>query len=318
MVARRWLGWPILLGVTMIVLLIVVTVGWIIVNVLGALQGQNAGAYWALLAVGTTILGLVLVGVVLYLLLSIKAIRLNQRQSNFIDSVTHEFKSPLTSLKLYVQTLTRHQVTEEQRSDFYRFMIDDLVRLDGLVDHLLDAARIDQGSQHDEVEEVELAELLGRCAQTACHQHRRPADTIQFELEPAVVRAPPTDLEIVFRNLLDNALKYSGPQAEVQVQSSLDGYGQVVIRITDNGPGIPAKWRRKVFGRFFRIGSELERSTQGTGLGLYIVRTLVHKLHGKVLIRGRTGRSGTVLEVWLPAVERAQIETVEATRGDQV
>ena len=126
MLTRRSLGWPITLGVVMIVLLVALTVGWILVVVVAANRTSSSGYWWAILAVGTTFLALVLVGVVLYLLLSIKEIRLNQRQSNFIDSVTHELKSPLASLKLYVQTLSRRNVTEEQQADFHRFMLDDL------------------------------------------------------------------------------------------------------------------------------------------------------------------------------------------------
>ncbi len=120
--------------------------------------------YWVLLAVGTVFLVLVLVGVVLYLLISIKEIRLNQRQSNFIDSVTHELKSPIASLKLYLQTLSRRTVTEVQRADFYRFMLDDLERLDTLINHMLDAAQLDQHPVDGDVTDVALATVLESCA----------------------------------------------------------------------------------------------------------------------------------------------------------
>jgi signal transduction histidine kinase len=305
---RRSLGWPILLGVVMIVLLIMVTVGWITVNVMGALRGQNAALYWSLLAVGTTILLLLLTGVVLYLWLSIKAIRLSQRQANFIDSVTHEFKSPLASLRLYLQTLTRrHQVSEEQRAKFYQFMVEDLERLDNLVDHLLEAARTDRRAQPGELKDVPLDSVLAQCAQVACQQHQRASDAIKLHVEPAVVRARPTDVEIVFRNLLDNALKYSGPDAQVLIESHVTRQQESVTRIIDNGPGIPVQWRRKIFGRFVRMGNELERSTQGTGLGLYIVHTLVGQMRGKVIARGRSGQSGTVFEVRLPLAPDAEL-----------
>ena len=110
-----------------------------------------------LLVVGTSFLVLVLVGVVLYLLISIKGIRLNQRQSNFIDSVSHELKSPIASLKLYLQTLSRRSVTEEQQANFYRFMLDDVERLDTLINHMLDAARLDQQPVEADIVDVELS-----------------------------------------------------------------------------------------------------------------------------------------------------------------
>src|SRR5688572_13873177 len=154
MLERRSLGWPITLGVVMIVLLVVLTVGWVVVT------GYNG--WWAILAVGTTLLVLVLVGVVMYLSLTIKEIRLNQRQSNFMDSVTHELKSPIASLKLYLQTLTRRQVSEQEQADFHRFMLEDLDRLDRLINHMLDAARLDQRPVEQDLEDVELSALLQR------------------------------------------------------------------------------------------------------------------------------------------------------------
>jgi two-component system, OmpR family, phosphate regulon sensor histidine kinase PhoR len=305
MLTRRSLGWPITLGVVMIVLLVALTVGWILVVVVAATRTPASGYWWAILAVGTTFLALVLVGVVLYLLLSIKEIRLNQRQSNFIDSVTHELKSPLASLKLYVQTLSRRNVTEEQHVDFHRFMLDDLERLDSLINHMLDTARLNLAPTTDETADVELSNVLERCARTVCLHYRLADDIVKLELTPAVVLAPPMDVEVVFRNLIDNAIKYSGEKPEVIVQSWVAGGGTVVTRIIDNGPGIPVNMRQKIFGRFFRIGNELERSKPGTGLGLFIVRTLVKRMRGKINVRSRGGQSGSVFEVELPGRELA-------------
>ncbi len=138
---RRSLGWPILLGVVLIVSIIALVVGWVLVSIAAALGSKNAAFYWAVLAVGVTLLVLVLVGVIIYLALAVKAIALSQRQSNFIDSVTHELKSPLASLKLYLQTLTRRPVPAAEQADFHRFMLQDVERLDTLIDHLLDAAK---------------------------------------------------------------------------------------------------------------------------------------------------------------------------------
>jgi two-component system phosphate regulon sensor histidine kinase PhoR len=116
MVPRRSIRWPVTLGVVLIVLVVALTVGWVIVNIYAALQSTYPAVYWAVLAIGATLLLLVLVGVIFYLVLTVKAIRLNQRQSNFMDAVTHELKSPIASLKLYLQTMTRHQVSVEQQA----------------------------------------------------------------------------------------------------------------------------------------------------------------------------------------------------------
>lgn len=290
MLRRRSLGWPITLGVVMIVLLVVLLIFYVLLAV----------GYWTLLAVGTTFLVLVLVGVVLYLTIAVKQISLNLRQSNFIDSVTHELKSPIASLKLYLQTLSRRSVTDEQRADFQHFMLEDLDRLDSLINQLLDAARLDQAPVEAELAEVEVAPVLESCAKTVCLHYRLPPDTVSLQVRPAVVRARQVDVEVVFRNLVDNAVKYAGDPPQVAVESWASGRGTVVTRISDNGPGIPAKLRRKIFGRFVRLGDELERSRAGTGLGLFIVRTLVKRMRGSISVRGRGAQPGTVFEVQLP------------------
>ena len=105
---------------------------------------------------------------VLYLILSIKAINLTRRQSNFIDSVTHELKSPIASMKLYLQTLSRHQVSQQMQADFHRFMLEDLERLDHLINQMLDAGRLDAERPDDEDEDVELAELLRAVRRRRC------------------------------------------------------------------------------------------------------------------------------------------------------
>ncbi len=283
----------------MIVLIVALTVGWVIVSVKAALNATHSAPYWALLAVGSVFLVLVLVGVVLYLALSIKSINLSRRQSNFVDSVTHELKSPIASLKLCVQTLTKHQLTQPQQTDFLRYMLEDLQRLDNLIDHLLDTARLDQNPAESGFENVDLADLLARCVQTTCQRRRLPPETIATNLQPAVIRARPLDLEVIFRNLIDNAAKYAGPTPQVGVDLIATA-DRLRVQISDNGPGIPDKLRRKIFSRFVRLGSELERAKPGTGLGLYIVRTLVKRMHGHVTVASRNPPPGTVFEVSLP------------------
>ena len=302
---RRSLGWPILLGVVLSGSIITLGVGWVLVSIAAALGSKNAVFYWATLGVGVALLVLVLVGVIIYLALTVKAIALSQRQSNFIDSVTHELKSPLASLKLYLQTLTRRPVSAEQQADFHRFMLQDVERLDTLIDHLLDAAKTLQRRPAQGFEHASLAPVLERARETAIQRHQVPAESIRIDCGPAadvpLVRGREADLEIVFRNLIDNAVKYSLPHPQVEVTVESKPKGRIVVRVADNGPGIPLAQRANVFRRFTRLGSELERSTPGTGLGLFLVRSLVKQLRGKVTVKDRSPDRGTVLEVDLPA-----------------
>lgn len=314
MFERRSLRWPIGLAVTMIILLVALAVGWVLLAVFGALEHEGmAPFYWTILSVGTVFLVIVLVGVILYLILAVKTINLNQRQSNFIDAVTHELKSPLASLKLYLQTLNRRPVSLEQQADFLRFMLDDVERLDQLINQLLDAARIDRRPAAREIEDVEISSLLRDCAEAVCLRHRVPESTIEQHLEPCVVRASQVDLDMIFRNLIDNAVKYADdddPHVVLTLRPAPDGQ-HVEIRVADNGRGIPPKARRMIFRRFVRLGSELERDKPGTGLGLYIVGVLVRRLKGKVRVLDRGTRPGTEFEVILTG--RAAPATPETT-----
>lgn len=302
MFERRSLRWPISLGVVLIVLVVVMLVGSIITLIVAALNSPTGGAwYWAWLAIGSTLLTFILLGVVGYLVLSIQAINLSRRQSNFIDSVTHELKSPIASLKLYLQTLNRHTLPPDEQESFFKGMLEDVERLDTLINHLLDVARLERVSKPGEDEDVAVDEVLRSVALQVCQRQEVPSETVQLELQPAIVRCRQIDLELVFRNLIDNAVKYADetdPQVEVKID--LSEPGRVIVRVSDNGRGIPSEQRRKIFGRFVRLGSELERDKPGTGLGLYIVRTLLSRLRSQIQVRDWHPGVGTVFEVNMP------------------
>lgn len=310
---RRSLRLPITLGTVMFVLLALLTVGWVVLNVFGMIwDPKNQTLYITLLSVGSTLLVVLIVSTAFYLTISVKAINLNRRQSNFIDSVTHELKSPIASLKLYLQTLSRHPVPPSEQESFYRTMLDDVERLDQLTNHILDAARLERGEIQQEREEIDIPKLLKECVESVRGRFRIDHDAISLEADPCFIVDQRADVMMVFRNLVDNAVKYAGTPPEVVVdcqfqpnirQDDQVNYlvGKANIQISDNGNGIPAAFRNKVFGRFVRLGSELEREKPGTGLGLYIVRTLVNRLRGRVRIRDSEPGKGTIFEVQLPA-----------------
>lgn len=313
MLERRSLKAPIALGVVMIVLVVILAAVWIVGNILGSTGNlQSAALSWVMLTTGAVLLSAVLAGVIAYLTLTVKAVNLNRRQSNFIDAVTHELKSPIASLKLYLQTMTRRSVSDEQKQDFHRFMLDDVERLDLLINHLLDVARIDQGGNTRDDEEVSISDLLHHCAQTACIRYRVPTDSITVECPQVVLVSQLIQLEILFRNLIDNAVKYGGNPPRVSVHARITNDGKLAVTIKDNGTGIPLNQRRKVFGRFIRLGNELERSTPGTGLGLYLVRNVVKSLGGSIQVGDRIDGTGSQFEVMLKGVMH-QHETKSST-----
>jgi len=303
---RRSLGWPILLGVVLIGSIITLGVGWVLVSIAAALgsteRNESAAFYWAVFGVGVALLVVVLAGVIVYLALTIKAIALSQRQSNFIDSVTHELKSPLASLKLSLQTLGRRPLPPEQQADFHRIMLQDVERLDGLIDHLLDAAKTLQRRPRA-ADATAVEPVLRQVRDAVAQRYGVAAETITLACTPPGLRAVArdADLEIVFRNLIDNAVKYSLPAPRVEVTAQPAAKGRLTVTVSDHGPGIPVSRRHDVFRRFVRLGSELERSTPGTGLGLFLVRSLVRQMRGRVTVQGRLPPPGTVFVVDLPS-----------------
>ncbi|MEZ6134044.1 MAG: HAMP domain-containing sensor histidine kinase [Pirellulaceae bacterium] len=306
MFERRSLKLPITLGVTMIVLLVLIIVGWILLAVFGALRAaEHATVYWTLLSVGTIVLALILAGVVAYLVLSVKSINLNRRQSNFLDSVTHELKSPIASLKLCLQTMNRHPVSVEQAATFHKFMLEDVERLDHLITHLLAAGSVDKKDTFGEVLLI-WKHLSANSDWQPAKLMRLQADCMLFDTEPCLLTTRQVDIDLILRNILDNALKYGGnpPVVEVWLRSNVKG--NILISISDNGRGIPAGMRRKIFQRFVRLGSELTREKPGTGLGLHIVRTLVQRLGGKISVHDCENGEGTLFQLELPGKLRAQ------------
>lgn len=310
---------PITLGVVLIVLVVILGAVWVTGTLIGILRGQaSPELYWAMLLAGSVLLIAVLAGVIAYLALTVKSFNLNRRQSNFIDAVTHELKSPIASLKLYLQTMTRHAVSQEQSEAFHQIMLEDVERLDTLINHLLDAASVDRGVVVQDARDFVLVDLLRQVATATCVRYKLPAETVVIDCQDIVLHAPQIQVEILLRNLVDNAVKYGGIPPRVRMiaqltpkpspvtkprftsgrSAGLKGKdadedsttiepieaGEVTISVCDNGVGIPANLRRKVFGRFVRLGNELERSSPGTGLGLYLVRNVTHALGGRINI----------------------------------
>lgn len=291
--SRTRLRLPITLSVVLMALNLALMICWII------LLARGEG--WGALIVGVIVFTLILVGLSFYLFLIIKEVRLNQRQANFVDSVTHELKSPIASLKLYLETLEMRSVTDEQRNRFYHVMGEELDRLDHLITQLLEVGRLDAIGAQSEPEDIRMESMLHRCGSAACAHHKRDeSTTITYDLQPAVIHAKPLVVETVFRNLMDNAIKYAGEPPSVEVQVRVTERGRVLTRIMDNGHGVPPELRKRIFGLFFRAGSELTRRQKGTGLGLYIVNTLVRMMRGRISVHDRPDQTGSVFEVDLP------------------
>ena len=313
MFERKSLKWPILVAILMIVMLVGLTIGWVLLNVFSALDAEKtsrSAIYWILLSVGAVFFACLLAGVILYLIWLIQNINLNRRQSNFIDAVTHELKTPIASLKLYLQTLNRRDVQGPQRQEFYATMMEDVDRLDRLINQLLDVARLQRDRQDlDAKEWVSLRELVEECVSRLAKQHSVSTDLFRMEIEDCQVLAHRIDIDVLLGNLLDNAIKYSAQDPEIEIRITFQN-GSALIAISDNGQGIPRHLRRKIFWRFYRAGDELERRKPGVGLGLFLVRSIVERLKGSIAVSERIEQPGATFLVTLPARRKPSSDIV--------
>ncbi len=294
----------------MIALLVVLIVGWVLMTVFAATENRpHSSMYWILLPVGSFLLSLILVGTITYLVLSIKIINLNRRQSNFINSVTHELKSPLASLKLYLQTLARYEVSPEEKLKFYGGMMEEVERLDTLINQVLRAGQLEAGHQIGErPEAVDLRDALESAIRSVVTLHRVKPEQIQLTCNDVTMLVSRAPLEMIFRNLIDNGIKYGGEPPQVYIRVRRMGKKKIAVKITDNGNGIPPKMRKKIFQRFVRLGRELERRRKGTGLGLYIVRMCLYQLNGDIRVRPNKHGPGSSFYVLLPINTTAKKE----------
>lgn len=308
---RRSIGFRVTVGVTLTVLAAVLAVGWQIL-VVGDLRPVAEGLgtiHWLLVILGTLFFVLLIVGLVLLCIWLVREMRVNQRQQAFLDAVTHEMKTPLASLRLFVDTLRRHDPAPERRREFLDRMGEDLDRIDRTVDQVLAAARAEAKVQPGRAKRTELPELLESCIAEIRSRHRLPEAALRLEARREVkVRGDADELGLVFRNLLENAVKYSEGPVDVQIAVSGPEDGRVSVEIADRGIGIPRHELRRIFERFYRVGRDVQRQVAGLGLGLFIVRNLVRRQGGRVVARSEGAGRGSRFVVTLreaPAEEAA-------------
>ena len=302
MASRRSIGFPVTLAVVLTVMALALAVGWqiLVFSDARAVARELTTLDWVLFALGALFFGLLICGLLWLCLWLVREMRLNQRQQAFLDAVTHEMKTPLASLCLYVDTLERHDPDREHRKEFLTRMHDDLERLDGTVDQVLSAARAEGSGRQVKREPVALGALLANSIEEVRERHGLPPKAVLLDVgRMETVFGNPGDLSVIFRNLLENAVKYSDDPVEVQVRVRGNGGDRVDVDISDRGIGIPRVELRKIFLRFYRAGRDVQRTASGLGLGLFIVRNLVRRQGGRVVARSEGSGRGSRFVVTL-------------------
>lgn len=284
---RRSIGIPLAIGIVSMVLVLVLAVGWQILVWRGGTEipGTLSRLDAVLFVLGTAFFLLVLAGLLWLSVKLVLEVRLNQSQRAFLDAVTHELRTPLASFRLGLETLARHQLDAHQRNEFIGRMVEDLDRLENTVAQVLAAARAEETIRPGTPSAVvELGLLLREHIEELRERHALEEGAVQLDLaRPARVRGDAAELGLVFRNLLENAVKYSESPVQIRVGVDETADGRIRVEITDRGIGIPRRELRRIFRRFYRAGRDVQRQVSGLGLGLFVVRTLLRKHGGRIV-----------------------------------
>jgi two-component system sensor histidine kinase SenX3 len=299
---RRKIIFFVVLGICLVVLAVALNVSWIILH---WRQGL-------LLFVGVLFFAAIILGLILNTGFLVREIRLNEQHDSFINAVTHELKTPITSIRLYLETLQRRDVDETQRQHFYKLMLDDTDRLRGTVEQVLKAGevRFRRTAARNPVE-VDFPVIVGECMELARTRHHLQPTALYWQdaarqngngTGAAIkVHGDADELRTAIANILDNAIKYSGADVDVSVGIDTPDPQRVVLRVRDRGVGIPAGELKRIFKRFYRVPRSRSSShAKGTGLGLFIVRAIARAHGGKVFAESAGEARGTTVTLELP------------------
>ncbi|MCO6511700.1 MAG: HAMP domain-containing histidine kinase [Aridibacter famidurans] len=285
----------VVLGALLIALAIALQVGWILLNL------QQI----ALLVLGIVFFALLITGLVLNTTFLVREIRKNEQQDAFLNAVTHELKTPLASIRLYLQTLKQRDLTPEKRLEFYDIMLADSDRLLATVEQVLAASKTKEKNRRSNVAPVDLREIVAESVSQIVTRYNLPEDAIKITegSDELMIEADREDLQTVFLNLLDNAVKYSGDDPDIAVKFRLRSTGMAEVHVKDRGRGIPSSELKSIFKRFYRVRGSGASDPKGTGLGLFIVRSIVGSYGGRILVKSKGPNKGSTFIVRLPVSE---------------
>ena len=295
---RRSVVFFLTLGVCLVVLALALNVGWILLN-------------WrevALLVFGIVFFAVIITGLVLNTTFLVREIRRNEQHDAFINAVTHELKTPITSIRLYLETLKAREVDEARRAEFYDIMLADSDRLLRTVEQVLHAGRTAHQRRPGDVSLVELSQLVRECLDLARLRYGLGPEALRYTEAPAAagagVAGDREELRAAVSNLLDNAVKYSGEAVSVAVELDALDERTLAVRVTDRGIGIHRNQLKRIFKRFYRVPGHFMARFKGTGLGLFIVHSVVERHGGRVYAESAGLGRGATFTIQLPRASK--------------
>jgi signal transduction histidine kinase len=288
------------LGSVLVGLAIALNVGWILLN-------------WrevAMLVLGIVFFLVIIAGLVLNTIFLVREIRRNEQHDAFINAVTHELKTPIASIRLYLETLKTRDVDPVQRNEFYDVMLSDSDRLLTTVEQVLRAGQTGEKRRRTLREPVDVARLAEECVEEVRKRSGLAADALRFtngvrDGAAASVLGDADELRVAISNLVDNAVKYSGNHVDITVDVSAPDVRTVRVSVADRGVGIAPHELKRVFKRFYRIPGSSKARAKGTGLGLFIVRSIVQQHGGRVEAVSEGEGHGATFTMQLPRTSRS-------------
>jgi len=293
---RKSVAFFITLGACLVALAVALNVGWILLN----------WAEVALLVLGIVFFLVIIFGLVINTTFLIREIRRNEQHDAFINAVTHELKTPIASIRLYLETLKTRDVDETQRAEFYDIMLADSQRLLTTVEQVLRAGRTGHRRRRIATSVINLGEIVRECLEITRIRYGLTDNHLLYyetaEASKAKVSGDIDELRAAFSNLLDNAVKYSNKEVHVSVSLSTVDDKRIAVKVTDTGIGIPSEQLKRIFKRFYRVPDKFMARVKGTGLGLFIVQSVVKKHGGRVYAESSGPGHGSTFTVQLPRV----------------
>ncbi len=292
---RKAIAFFLSFGVILAAVAFAVGSGWIILN-----WREGVKVF-----LGVIFFGAIVTGLVLNTIFLVREIRRNEQHDSFINAITHELKTPIASIRLYLETLQRREVNEDRRREFYQLMLVDTERLMGTVEQVLKAGALAQKKTSKQRVPVDFDSAVRECVELVRQRHHLLPEQIDYRPfsapdGAAQVLGDPDELHTAVTNLLDNAVKYSPGGVRIEVELETPNSEHVVLRVRDHGVGIPEEELKRIFKRFYRVRQKGRPRMKGTGLGLFIVRSIARNHGGRVFAESEGAGTGTTVTLELP------------------
>ena len=287
------------LGICLVAFAVTLNISWIVLNWHRAV----------LVVLGIVLFIPIIAGMVLNTIFLVREIRRNEQHDSFINAVTHELKTPVASIRLYLQTLQTRDLDEDKRREFYRIMLEDSDRLLQTIEQVLQAGSSGSRWRRISRTRLDLGDLSKECVELARTRFHLTDDALAYEQRVAsgscTVVGDPDELKAAIWNLIDNAIKYSSGDVRVRVALVAAEGERLAIKVTDEGVGISSVELKRIFRRFYRIPASVAIRAKGSGLGLFIVRSVAKKHGGRAFAESQGPGHGSTFTLLLPRAAEA-------------